>query len=127
MAEVSWISFTHANPDTEYLALVSYLPRKGFLSIFGFLSETRAIQEQLESSEGLIGYSLRTQLIGKDAWTVSVWRDEEALVSFVRKSPHIDTMRNLKPRMGRTKFVRWKITGSEVPPKWDDALRRLET
>src|SRR2546425_13125069 len=109
MPEIPWVSISDVQPNAEYLALVSCIPRKGFFSIFSFLRQTYAIQDQLRKSEGLLGYSLRTQLIGKKAWTLSAWKDEAALTAFVRASPHADTMKNLRPLLGKTKFVKWKI------------------
>ncbi len=115
------------DPQHEYLALATYLPRKSFWAILSFIRQTRAIQSQLESSNGLVGYSLRAQLLGKKAWTLSVWEDEAALAEFVRKAPHTDTMRKLRPQLtDARRFVRWKVARSGVPPKWDDALRRIE-
>jgi hypothetical protein len=34
-------------------------------------------------------------------------------------------MTALAPYMDKTKFVRWVIKGSELPPRWDDALSRF--
>lgn len=128
MVEVAWSSFAEVDPGREYLALVSYLPRKGYWSIFSFLRQSNAIQDQLKNSKGLVGYTLGAQLLGKKAWTLSVWESEAALGEFVGKSPHVDTMRRLAPQLGEErKFVRWKLPGSEVPPTWDKALDRLQT
>jgi heme-degrading monooxygenase HmoA len=124
MVEARWVSFVGVDPAREYLALITYLPRKSYWSIFSFIRQSNAIQKQLKGSRGLIGYSLRAQLLGKKAWTLSVWEDERALNEFVRKSPHVDTMRKVSLGEAR-KFVRWKLLGSEVPPKWDDALAHL--
>jgi len=124
MVEARWVSFVDVDPAREYLALITYIPRKGYWSIFSFIRQSNAIQKQLKGSLGLIGYSLRAQLLGKKAWTLSVWEDEPALNDFVGKSPHVNTMRKVSLGEAR-KFVRWKLLGSEVPPKWDDALAHL--
>jgi heme-degrading monooxygenase HmoA len=111
----------------EYLALATYLPRKSYWAILSFFRQTRAIQSQLESSDGLVGYSLRAQLLGKKSWTLSVWKDEAALTEFVRKAPHKDTMKGLRPQLtDARRFVRWKVAGSGVPPGWGEALRRID-
>jgi len=69
---------------------------------------------------------MRAQLLGKRAWTLSVLEDESALREFVRKSPHIDTMRKQIIQPGKARFVRFKLAGSKVPPSWDEALGQLE-
>jgi hypothetical protein len=124
MVDARWISLADVDPAREYLALITYLPRKRYWSIFSFIRQSNQIQKQLKSSRGLIGYSLRAQLLGKKAWTVSVWEDERALIEFVGKSPHVDTMKKVGLGVAR-KFVRWKLLGSDVPPKWEDALAHL--
>ena len=53
-----------------------------------------------------------------------VWENERALMDFVIKLPHGDVMKALSPHMERTKFTRWKVLGSALPPNWDDAMRR---
>ena len=125
MVEASWVSLGHLVPTREYLALITYLPRENYWSIFSFIRQSNAIQKQLKDSPGLVGYSLRAQLLGKKAGTLSVWQDERALSEFVERSPHVDTMKKISLGEER-KFVRWKLMGSEVPPKWDEALKHLE-
>ena len=125
MVDLKWTQLADAAKDREYLAMITFLPRKSRWTIFDFLRRTRAIQKQLARSEGLIGYSLRTQIFGKRAWTISVWSDEIALAKFVGASPHAQTARDLGPKLAETRFVKWKIPGSGVPPSWDDAMSRL--
>jgi hypothetical protein len=125
LVEVSWISLTSLEASREYLALVTYLPRKTYRSVFGFFRKTGAIRNQLNESRGLVGYSLRAQLLGKKAWTLSVWEDENALAELVQNSPHVDTMKTMELGQGR-KFVRWKLLGSDAPLIWDQALDQLQ-
>ena len=47
-------------------------------------------------------------------------------MDFVHKVPHGRVMTALAGDMGETRFARWKLKGSEVPPSWGDALKRLE-
>jgi hypothetical protein len=127
MAEIKWESFAKASPDREYLALISYLPLKRFWMIPKFLIYMRAIQNQLRESRGLIGYSLLAHFLHRRFWTLSVWEDEKALIEFVRNVPHGQVMTALKPHMGKTKFVEWKIKGSAVPVTWEEGFRLLQT
>lgn len=126
MPEKKWQSFAKPNPEQEYLALISYLPLKSFWKIPAFLGYTLAIESQSKESRGLIGYSLLAHLLSKEFWTLSVWEDENALMEFVRKEKHKETMIGLMGQLGDTKFVKWKIRGSEVPPTWEQAFRHLE-
>ena len=133
MPESKWSSFTKADPEAEYLALISYLWLKSswlsikpFWMIPRFITYTRSIPAQLGSAEGLLGYSLRGDLLRPKLWTLSVWQNENALMEFVQTSPHDRAMAFLRPHVAETKFVRWKVTGSAIPPPWGEALMRLE-
>jgi hypothetical protein len=57
-------------------------------------------------------------------WTLSAWESDRALTDFVARMPHGEVMKTLAPHMGATMFTRWKVSGSALPPDWDDAIRR---
>ena len=61
----------------------------------------------------------------KQFWTLSAWKDEAALHAFVQHPPHVRIMTALTPHMDETKFLRWTVTGPQLPLGWDDALRRF--
>jgi len=75
MVTLPWQSLAAAEVGHEYLVVITYLPRKSYWSIFSFYRLVRSIQKQLKSSRGLVGYSMRMQVLGKKAWTLSVWAD----------------------------------------------------
>jgi hypothetical protein len=79
--------------------MVNYLPRKNYLYIFTFFRKVQAIRKQLENSRGLIGYGMRAQLLGKKAWTISIWQDEVTLNEFVGKVPHSETMKSVSHQL----------------------------
>ncbi len=119
-----WRFFGSAESDRQYVALLSFLPLKHGWRIPWFLLHTVRIMNQLPKTRGLVGYSLRAQLLAKRFWTLSVWEDESALTGFVHAQPHTQTMDVMMPHMGETKFVTWSVKGSEIPLSWDDALKR---
>jgi quinol monooxygenase YgiN len=124
MVDTPWRSFAKAG-DREYLALISFLPLRRYRTLPAFFRFVRAIGKQLEASPGLVGFSLRAKFLSRRFYTFSVWEDEGALMAFVGKTPHLETMRALGPHLGGTKFVRWSLRGPGVPPSWEEALRRL--
>ncbi len=121
-----WIKF--ATPDTsrEYFALLSYLPLKKFRAIPSFLRLLFQIQKQLRATPGVIGYSLRAKVLSRNFWTLSAWADEEALMDFVAKIPHAQAMKAMMPHMGPTKFTKWKVLGSALPLRWEEAMERSQ-
>ena len=126
MAEFRWQSYLRVVPDRDYAALLSYLPLKSGWRIPWLLLYTARIRRQLRTSPGLVGYSLRAELAAKRFWTLSVWENEAAMQAFVAAPPHIAIMKALAPHMGRTGFIRWTVTGSDLPLRWEDALKRSQ-
>jgi hypothetical protein len=75
--------------------------------------------------EGVLGYSVLARPLSKQFWTLSAWKDDAALGTFVQYPPHVRIMTALTPHMGETKFVRWMVKGFQMPLSWEDALSRL--
>lgn len=119
-----WQTLASSDPNANYVALISYLPLKSLWKVLPFLVYTARITKQLERAEGLLGYSLLAHF-SKRFWTLSAWRNEEALQNFVHKAPHLQIMSALAYHMAGTKFVRWPVKGSELPLRWEEGLARL--
>lgn len=119
-----WKSKISAENGREYLGLLTFLPLKTFRALPKFLKYNSQIERQLSESTGLIGYSVRAKLLSLNFWTLSVWESEAALMDFVYRLPHSEIMKSLAPYMGQTKFTRWKLKGTEIPPSWDEAEKR---
>ena len=123
MPATPWRSFSNAEPERDYLALLSFLPLKSFWHLPAFLLATTRVAKQLAAAPGLIAYSLLARPMKKSFWTVSVWQDEDALQGFIHHPPHVRLMAALTPHMRKTRFVRWMVKGSQLPLLWDDVLR----
>jgi heme-degrading monooxygenase HmoA len=127
MPVLPWKEFTKADDDAEYLVMASFLPLARFGATVRFFRFVRAVRRQLATAEGLVGYSLWAKPIAKRYWTLSVWRDEAALMTFMRTQPHSSVMARLRADMDPTKFVRWTVKGAETRVSWDEALRHLDS
>jgi hypothetical protein len=125
MPATRWKSFATPAERKEYVALATFLPLKRFRSLPRFMWFSLQVQKQLARSEGLIGYSLNSDVRRLHFWTLSVWQDRMALSEFVHANPHQEIMRKMVPSMGETKFVYWKVDGTEIPLRWDEAKARL--
>ncbi len=121
-----WLSFRPSDPSRDYLAILSELPLKSFRHAGLFLNFSAQIQKQLKTASGLLGYSMAVRILQKRFWTLSVWEDEAALHRFVGEVPHRQVMDAMHGKMGATRFVTWKLRGSELPPKWQDAFERRD-
>jgi hypothetical protein len=119
-----WKVLRPAEPDREYLVLLSYLPLRGFRDFPAFIGHDSRIAGQLAATHGLLGYSKLGRPWVKRFWTLSAWEGEAALTAFIHAGAHAGAMVGLRSRMGQTRFLRWTLPGSALPPTWGDALRR---
>lgn len=120
----TWIMFGAPDKSREYFALLSHLPLNKYRAIPGFLRFSSQIQRQLGATPGVIGYSLRAKLLSRNFWTLSAWADEKALTDFVAKIPHKRAMQAMMPHLGPTKFTKWRVLGSALPLRWEEAMQR---
>jgi hypothetical protein len=123
--DTPWKSLVPPEEDHEYLALLSYLPLNRYTKIPLFMRYSMEIMKQIARSPGAIGYSMRAKLFSRRFWTLSVWENSAALMEFVSKVPHSESMKAMAPFMGKTKFTQWRVVGSALPLRWDEAIRRM--
>ena len=122
--DTPWIKFATPDTNREYFALLSYLPLNKYRAIPAFVKFSLQIQKQLRKTPGIIGYSLRAKLSSRNFWTLSAWIDEKQLTDFVVKIPHGQAMKAMTPYMGPTKFTKWRVMGSALPLRWEEAMER---
>ncbi len=91
-----------------------------------FDSEVGIVADSLAVRDGLIGYSLRKELLGNEAWTMTVWRDEAALAAFVASNAHQNAIVNSAHELAAVRFKRFEVDVSELPITWEQALAKLE-
>jgi hypothetical protein len=121
---VSWRSLGQPDPGRQYVALLTSLSLQRQWDVPLLFWHTMRIARQLRRSRGVVGYSLRAELLSRRFWTLSAWEDELALQAFVRTQPHGRIMTAMASRMGANNFIRWTVNGSDLPLAWSDALKR---
>ena len=126
MEPTPWVTLAPAEPDAEYLVMLTYLPLARLRKLPAFLRVTLAIRRQLEHTDGVLGYSMRARPLRLQFWTLSAWRNRAALNAFVRVRPHLGAMADLRGGMGSARFIEWRVRGATLPPKWEDAMQRFE-
>ena len=120
-----WKSRQALQPDREYLVLASSIPPLSRSSTWALFRGAGAVRKQLGQTDGVVGFALLARPWKKQYATLSIWDDEAALAAFSHAQPHEHLMKDLAPRMGDTKFVRWTIRGRDGRPSWGAALERL--
>ncbi len=112
VGETVWVGITNAQVDRATRRV--------------FDDHTRKVIDGLPASDGFVGYSLRSRILGNEVWTMTVWRDEEALDGFVSSSVHRAAMREGMSPVIRAKFLRFELPSDAVPMSWDEVLVRLD-
>ncbi|HEY2985352.1 MAG TPA: hypothetical protein VGJ38_14445 [Jatrophihabitantaceae bacterium] len=125
MPVLPWTRLADPEPGRDYVVLASRLPLRRYRNIPAFLHASRAVRAQLAATKGVLGYSLDAKPIAKTFWTLSAWEDEETLRRFSQADPHWSQITDIRPYMLASTFVQWTVAGSELPPKWTDARRRV--
>ena len=85
------------------------------------------VESTLTSMPGLYGYSLRKELLGDQAWTMTVWSDESSMFDFNSSQVHIHAMSSAKSLLKQARFARVQVDRADLPYSWDDAIQLLET
>jgi len=124
VAATPWKALKEPVPDRDYLVLLTYLPIRRLLRLPQFLRYVKAVQEQLDGTDGLVGWSMLARPFRSKYWTLSVWEDDAALQAFVHERPHVDTMGLITQDLSGFWTRRWTAAGRALPPRWDDALAR---
>ena len=91
-----------------------------------FWSYVDEVENSLVDQPGFIGFSKRRELIGNQAWTMTLWSDEASLNAFVRSPAHRAAMRSAGRLLEGASFVRFGRSVAAGPLKWSEALAQLE-
>ncbi len=91
-----------------------------------FIRHVRRVEADMDRQPGLVGYSLRTELLGRRAWTLTVWQDEESLRAFARSPAHRAAVREQRAALDGMLFARASLGRDKVPLGWREALEILE-
>src|SRR6266702_297742 len=125
MPAIPWTRLADPDPDHDYVVLAARLPVRGSRHIVAFLRATRAVRTQLAATEGVVGYTLDAWLLSRTFWTLSAWESDETLRRFSHADPHRARIAEIRPHMLASTFVRWTVSGRDLPPNWADARQRI--
>ncbi|GAA3779302.1 hypothetical protein GCM10022403_012450 [Streptomyces coacervatus] len=128
MPTIPWMPGTAKDttePAGQPLVMASRLELRSLLGVPKFFLLSLVIFQQVRSSPGLLGASLKAEPLKRTFWTLSAWRDQEALNTFNKTDPHAKSVRGLRPGMKGSVFVFWNTEREQLPISWDEAQHRL--
>ena len=122
--DIPWKSLAPIEPGREYIALLSYLPLTRYSKMPLFFRYSGQINAQLRADSG------RNRLLDAreafhapilDAFGVGQRQGADGIC---REGSARRSDEKIAPYMDKTNFWRWKLPSAEIPPRWDDAMRR---
>ena len=87
---------------------------------------TRKVMDSLPAQPGLVGFSVRRELFGDEAWTMTVWKSEADRARFVASDTHRAAMAAGAPALKAVRFSRVEIPAKDIPISWDRAKQLLD-
>ncbi len=125
MNEEKKVEIPAADSSIEFLCIATFLPVRSWLHVIPFLRMSFRIQRQLKNTDGLVTYHLRANLLRKQFWTLSIWKDRAAANAFILTEPHATAVRKFEKWAGRgAAFVQWNSSDATID--WNEALQRLQ-
>lgn len=91
-----------------------------------FLRQLRKVLGNLPDQEGLIGYAVRKQMIGREVWTLSAWESRDSLERFVASPAHREAIRAGGIPRDRVRSVIIESDIDDLPLSWEEAVALLE-
>ena len=85
-----------------------------------FLRSAIATRRQVLHTDGRWGAALSTALL-RTFFTLSAWRDRDALNAFVRSAPHVGSVRRYRTAMADARFAFWNTGADDLPRSWSEA------
>ncbi len=113
-----------AQDGTRTTVQASVLRLRRFRDVPAFMAAALRLQSAFAESTGAIEMSLRAAPLRRTFWTLSHWRSDADLRTFVGHPAHRELMHRFGPAMRSSDFITWDST-SDVSPTWDDAGRRI--
>lgn len=126
MMTVPWRTTADAALATTAVAQVSRLELRRARDIPAFLLTALRLRRAVLRTPGALGVSLRAQPSRRTFWTLSSWRDTDAIAAFTRSPEHVEVMRAFRDRMRGSHFHTWWLAEGAGAPDWADALDRLD-
>lgn len=92
----------------------------------GFWTGVRSVQAVLPSQPGLIGYSLRQELLGNRVWSMTAWQSEMHVRRFADTAAHRQAMQSGAETLINLRFARIQRDQRMPVPTWEEAMDALE-
>jgi heme-degrading monooxygenase HmoA len=92
----------------------------------GFERATRELLQQLPQTPGLLMHSVRRELLGNEAWTLTAWRSDADRRAFTASAEHGRAMASAGRAIAKMRTRQFVVPAADLPLGWGRALEMLE-
>lgn len=104
------------------VSVTRFRPRS-LLSMPEFIFHTGRSMAQIRTSEGWLAGAVKRD-DDQAFWTMTVWRDEAAMLAYVVGGAHGAALPRLQALAVEASMVRW-VAETDVLPAWSEGIRRM--
>ena len=115
---LSWVPITEIEPDRESVVIATRFGVKSRGRMPQIFSAAETLISSFSATPGLVGYSLRANVLNSSLWTMSAWNSDLELRQFVGGPAHGLVMKQTVEWMESSRFVTSTSKGSELPTSW---------
>lgn len=90
-----------------------------------FFKYSKEILEKLPNHKGYLGGSIRREVFGNEAWTLTVWESEAALQNFVMSGEHLNAMYMAEKALLKMRQIHF-VEGVSEKIDWSLALKKID-
>lgn len=126
MPTLPWHAVENADPPGNATVMASMFRVRRLRDVPSFSVDSMRIYRQVLDADGALGVSLIAHPLRREFFTLSAWRDRNALNNMVRTEPHRSAMRRHHEAMAKSGFTFWEVAYADLPVDWEDARSRLD-
>lgn len=106
----------------ELVASVTRLRLARWRDVPRLLVTALRLRRTFPLGEGAVAVGLAAEPLGRTFWTLTLWRDDAALLAYMRSPEHAAAMRSFRTALADTASARWR---TRFRPTWSDARQRV--
>jgi len=111
----------HLDAD-ELVASVTRLRLARWRDVPRLLVTALRLRRTFPLGEGGVAVGLAAEPLERTFWTLTLWRDEAALLAYMRSPEHAAAMRSFRTALADTASARWR---ARARPTWSDARHHV--
>jgi hypothetical protein len=126
MPALGWKSVNSAASDSEVYVMASRFEVRTLPGSLRFFLNSIRAWRQVQHAPGVCGAALVAHPIKRTFFTLSAWKDRDALYTFAETDPHRLIKRDMSQLMRDATFTFWHAPATGLPIEWSEARRRID-